>query len=82
MSEKKADRVPVCTVDKQMYYGKPIEEVAAKLKQGDEILFNGERRVVDYVWFYDGIVVSLAGGKTLHLSTGDTFELMANTPEG
>lgn len=82
MSEQATDRVPVCMVGGQMYYGKPIESVAAKLKQGDEVLFNGERRTVDYVWFYDGIVVSLAGGKSLHLSAGDTFELMANTPEG
>lgn len=71
------EQVPVCTIDGATFYGSPMERDAALLNEGDEIYIDGTLEVVDYIWFYDGVIVKLKSGKSLFPSLGQSFERTA-----
>jgi hypothetical protein len=58
-------KVPVCKVGGCIVYGTKREAAAAKLQPGDRVLVNGIKEVVDYVWFYDQIIVKFKSGRSL-----------------
>lgn len=86
MSSK--DKLLVCKVGGSNHYGNMYEYAAARLNKGDRVVFNGKEETVEYTWFYDGPVVKLANGTSIHPELGDTFELVRNAeitgaePEG
>ena len=69
-----AERVEVCTVGGQIVYGTPLERDAALLNAGDEIIVDGVREVVDYTWFYDGVIIKCKSGKSVLPAIGQKFE--------
>lgn len=73
MSE--AERILVCKVGRQSYYGSEREAVAARLEPGDRVVFRDIADMVKLVWFYDGIVVDLQSGRRI-LPDCDEFEVV------
>ena len=71
------EQVEVCRVGGQIVYGTPMERDAALLNEGDEITVDGQREIVDYTWFYDGVIVRLKSGKSVIPSLGQKFERAA-----
>ena len=53
---------------KLVYYGTQLEHDAARLKEGDKVIFNGIVDIVDYVWFYEGPIVKLKSGRSCILA--------------
>ena len=70
--------IPVCEVGGQTYYGTELEAVAARLSEGDKIIFNGAHETVDYTWFYEGPIIKLVSGKSVFPALGWVFELVPN----
>lgn len=69
-----AERVEVCTVGGQIVYGTPMERDAALLNEGDEIIVDGAPEIVDYTWFYDGVIIRCKSGRSVMPSIGQTFQ--------
>jgi hypothetical protein len=68
-----AEQVEVCRVGGQVVMGSPMERDAALLNEGDEIVVDGVLEVVDYTWFYEGVIVKCKSGKSIHPALGHTF---------
>lgn len=73
-------RFLVCKVGGHDYYGNEYEYVAARMNKGDRVIFKGSEETVDHTWFYEGPIVKLANGDSIHPALGDTFHLVPNEP--
>lgn len=70
--------VPVCNVGGKTYYGTQLEAVAARLENGDKIVFKGTEETVDCVWFYEGPIINVESGGSIFPALGDVFEVVPN----
>jgi len=67
--------VPVAIVGGEVYEGSKLEAIAARLKPGDKVIFDGSEHTVEYVYFFEGPSIKLVGGRTILPALGDDFEL-------
>lgn len=67
--------VPVCEVGGSKCYLTEIEAITARLDHGQEIIFNGIVEIVDFTYFYDGIIIKTKSGGSIFPSLGDKFEV-------
>lgn len=72
----KMEEFAVCKAGGQTYFGNEMEYIAARLVNGDSVLFNGETETVDFTWFYDGLIINLVSGKKINPSFGDVFDVL------
>lgn len=72
--------VAVCTVDGAVYYGNEYERKAVLLKRGDRVHFKGHDETVRLVWFFDGPIIDLESGVSIHPELGDTFQTLEHAP--
>ena len=69
------NKVLVCQVGGTDVYGSEMERDAALLQEGDKVLFKGEPGIVDYTWYYEGVIVHLKDGRRIFPALGDVFEM-------
>ena len=72
------EKLLVCKVGGNDYYGNEYEYKAARLNAGDRVIFKGKEETVKRTWFYDGPVVSLESGASIHPELGEAFEVVPN----
>lgn len=66
-------QVKVCRVGGTTVMGTPMERDAALLNEGDEIIVDGRVEIVDYTYFYDGVIVRCKSGRSVIPELGHTF---------